>query len=624
MKIYRQTRMLALVGMLAVAGAAGACAKTGNTGPGGQPGPTATDEDQWRMQLPQATVPPSQCATASYPKLQWTAVACAPAPAIPQSPRDPSTPRVPDVVGNGEDLSAMAPSGHISQAIGSFDSASVTSEAGQLAGSGPQVANTFSLQLNTDFFTTPACAGSPNVNCKGWEQFIFDNRTANAWGYIQYWLIQYNAPCPSGGVAWNQFSFAGSSDIYCWHNAPSNVPVPPQPATNLANLRVAGVTTATTDAITVYVGGTAYMASGDNRLSLSGGWGVAEFNVFGNGGGSQANFNSGASANVRTRIIYGGSAAPTCLAQGFTGETNNLGFTASPPAAAPPGPALEFGEDTSGGSVPDCAADGTTIGDTHLHTFGGTSYDFQATGDFLLAQANPNFTVQARQVSAAVAGYPDAAMNSAIATKMGATRVAVCASKQADLYVNGSPISVASGAARLVDGVSISRSDDTYTVIDEHGNSIQVTLRQNGTAQTWLDVNVGLGQWPTTVRGLLGNADNSAKVLQGGDGQTYQTPIDFAALYGTYGQSWRVPVYDSLLNDCGQVGEEGNPKAPFFVDNLDPTLRRQAQQICQQTGVKENAPTILDECTLDVAVLGKDAAQVYVGATEPAVNGNHK
>ena len=71
-----------------------------------------------------------------------------------------------------------------------------------------------------------------------------------------------------------------------------------------------------------------------------------------------------------------------------------------------------------------CAA-ATSVGDTHLTTFNGLLYDFQASGDFVLAQVDPDFVVQTRQVSGAPT-WPDASVNSAVATRMGKTKVAVC------------------------------------------------------------------------------------------------------------------------------------------------------------------------------------------------------
>ncbi len=89
-----------------------------------------------------------------------------------------------------------------------------------------------------------------------------------------------------------------------------------------------------------------FAATGDNSVHAAAGWTIAEFNVFGDGGGSQANFNSGAQIVIRDRIVYGGTAPPNCVAVGYTGETNNLNFPLSPPAPSSPGPALLFTENT--------------------------------------------------------------------------------------------------------------------------------------------------------------------------------------------------------------------------------------------------------------------------------------
>src|SRR6266545_3776978 len=137
---------------------------------------------------------------AENPKLQWRAAACTAAPNLPQPPKHGARPLV---VGNGDDVAAQVPSGFISTAIGSFDSVvNVTSESGPIGNSGPSIANAYTLQLNTNFFASTACAGSPNAGCQGWQQFVYGNDGSSGAAVIQYWLIKYNAPCP-GGVGWN-------------------------------------------------------------------------------------------------------------------------------------------------------------------------------------------------------------------------------------------------------------------------------------------------------------------------------------------------------------------------------------------------------------------------------------
>src|SRR5262249_7638699 len=143
----------------------------------------------------------------------------------------------------------------------------------------------------------------------------------------------------------------------------------------------------------------------------------------GDGNSGQANFNSGAKIVTRTLIVYGGTLPPGCVVDGFTAETNNLSFAPTAPGASPPGPALLVEESTAGGATASCS-DGTSVGDTHLTTFDGLLYDFQASGDFVVAQVEPDFVVQARQVSGAPT-WPNASLNHAVATQMGKTKVAI-------------------------------------------------------------------------------------------------------------------------------------------------------------------------------------------------------
>src|SRR5439155_4303561 len=125
------------------------------------------------------------------------------------------------------------------------------------------------------------------------------------------------------------------------------------------------------DSAILWTGNTPHAVTGNNAVDLAGGWRIAEFNVFGDGGnsngGGQASFNIGSTVVPRTRITYGGGGigAPTCVAQGFTAETNNLSFGPTAPSASGPGPALLFAESSAGGAMSNCAV-ATGVGDTHL------------------------------------------------------------------------------------------------------------------------------------------------------------------------------------------------------------------------------------------------------------------
>jgi hypothetical protein len=232
--------------------------------------------EAWRKAMARVPLPTKGCFKASYPSTQWQEVQCTTAPTRPYPPaRGPQ----PATVGNGHDVSAEV-SGLLSEAVGSFDSVTgVTSETGQVGGSGPQVANTFSLQLNTQFFSgTPACNGAAKPTaCKGWQQFVYSNA---GYAFIQYWLIDYNTTCPSGWFT----SMPSASTIDCYKNGSNSVAVPPQLIADLVFLSLTGVanTTGGQDQIIMSVAGTLYTASNPaNTLNLSQYWKEAEFNIVG-------------------------------------------------------------------------------------------------------------------------------------------------------------------------------------------------------------------------------------------------------------------------------------------------------------------------------------------------------
>jgi hypothetical protein len=411
----------------------------------------------------------------------------------------------------------------------------------------------------------------------------------------------------------------GSKDIYCWKNDTAGaVVIPNQPIANLSNLSLTGIVGAGGDSLAMYDGSTVYSVTGDNAVNAAAGWTVAEFNVFGPGGnssgGSQASFNSGSSIVPRVRIIYGGTAPPNCVAQGFTGETNNLNFGPAAPMASAPGPALIFTESSAGG-VTNCAA-GTTIGDTHLTTFGGLLYDFQATGDFLLADTGADFLVQTRQVSGAPT-WPNASVNKAVAMQSGKTRVAVCLAPNR-VAVNGKPVQLAEGKLlQFPDGGDVVRTGNVYVVRGPNGDSARVVVNTD-----YIDVSMGLGRWPAKVRGLLANA-TSGKVneIETRDGQVLTSPFAFQALYGGFTESWRVPPNQSLLRDCGAREIQGVPQKPFFANDLDPQIYQRARTACTQAGVKVDS--LLNACTLDVAVIGRPAAaRAFASAKAPVAVGN--
>jgi hypothetical protein len=184
----RLTRVLAVVATATVLTVPGlsAAATAGSNSP-----PISTAK--WQQALQQLRVPGKGCFTASYPLVQWQRTQCKTPPRSAYSPAPGHRPQatgqgIAYTVGDGTDYTAAVSSGSLSSVTGSFDSISPgASEKGQYNANGPLLPNTFSLQLNTNFFMSSACTAmqAPNPQCQGWEQFLYSSTAQMVQGLVK-------------------------------------------------------------------------------------------------------------------------------------------------------------------------------------------------------------------------------------------------------------------------------------------------------------------------------------------------------------------------------------------------------------------------------------------------------
>jgi len=305
-------RSLRLLSLAAIAGLPGAA-----TFASAAHGATAAEEsrlrENWRLTISHTATPGEGCFAASYPSTKWRQVVCKAAPARPFGiaalPRHGAHGRT---VGNGNDYAAVT-STLTTSAVGSFPTVTgVTKE------SDDGEANDYTLQLNSGFMNTAGCNGSTTGQCQTWEQFVYSSGEEAA--FMQYWLINYGNKCPSGG-GWS--SYEGS----CYKNSAA-VTVPTIAITSLSGEKISATAASGGNDTLVFTSGTkAYSTSGkDSVVYLATAWDQSEFNIVGDGGGSEAKFNtSGVSITVKIALTDGSTSAPTCEGDdGTTGETNNL------------------------------------------------------------------------------------------------------------------------------------------------------------------------------------------------------------------------------------------------------------------------------------------------------------
>lgn len=285
----------------------------------------------WTRSMFHIHAPRAGCFKATYPSTVWQPNQCGTAPLLPLLPSLPST------MGNGNDEVAQAPSSKfISSSVGSFQVSGLTSETDvcvapffSSCGHG-QGAHAFGLQVNSQTFTT-STTYTGGKSTTGWEQFVFVTDPSGQYFtgvFIQYWLLGYGSSCPStgppGGSSW--MSYSGD----CYANSLGAI-TPLEAPTNLSSLSLGGYANfgnSGYDEVKLCIsGGNCYSVSiTDQVLNLYKNWKDAEFNVFGYGGGSQAQFNSGTSINVSNTLSdpNGNVIVPSCVNTGYTGETNNL------------------------------------------------------------------------------------------------------------------------------------------------------------------------------------------------------------------------------------------------------------------------------------------------------------
>jgi hypothetical protein len=303
----------------------------------------------WRKSLIQTQLPGAGCFEASYPSMAWVPMACSTPPDL-LFPVPAGRKAFTDTVGNGDDFTAEVSPNLISSSIGSFPSVtgvtSVKTGSGGVSGK-----NSYTLQLNSAFFSTSACGSEKN--CAGWEQFVYENPPGSSKGslFIQDWLVPANLTtplkkCPSGH-GW-QYADGG-----CVQNSAQSVNIPNQSVTNLGEITETGTAASSGDSVFLSSGSNMYgmKVQSDGITDLAQHWSGSEFNIVGNAGGSKATFNSGATITVSVETNDGATTKPDCPANsGTTGETNNLSFVAAP--SNPPEleyPSILFTESNAGG-----------------------------------------------------------------------------------------------------------------------------------------------------------------------------------------------------------------------------------------------------------------------------------
>lgn len=250
-------------------------------------------------------------------------------------------------------------------------------------------------------------------------------------------------------------------------------------------------------------------------------------------------------------------------------------------------------------------------GDVHIRTPDGLKYDFQATGEFVLAMSTDGaVVVQTRQE--AWPRRPRVSVNTAAAMSVAGDRVGVYLNGPDQLVINGEARELGSGQIGLPNGGCVARVEDrkgrtVYHVVWPDGFNTAVTV--NGTK--YLNVGVSTGASRRTYVGLVGSPDgNTANDLTLRTGETIAAPASFADVHQRFGASWRVAASESLFRYASGTSSQtvnagAMPDQPFTIDDLGEDERARARAACEGAGIR--VPEVLNDCILDVGATGDTA-----------------
>ncbi|GAB1818594.1 hypothetical protein HerbRD11066_17580 [Herbidospora sp. RD11066] len=251
-----------------------------------------------------------------------------------------------------------------------------------------------------------------------------------------------------------------------------------------------------------------------------------------------------------------------------------------------------------------------SFGDPHLFTFDGVAYDFQATGDYVVAEdVTDGFQIQARYARNSD-GPTTVSYNRGAAAKVGGSVIAF-GDDAATAYItpmaatlDGVPLTVTATPTDLPGGATVRLDGIEQVVRWPDGTELRV-----GTESAFGQIYIRLAQAREgKVRGLFGDADGDRRDdLAARDGTLVENPRDPAQIYGSFGTSWRVEGEESLFRTPlpDLIGLPVLPTSVPSIAQLSTQARVAAEEACRARDLESGAG--LEQCVLDVGLTGDTA-----------------
>jgi hypothetical protein len=108
------------------------------------------------------------------------------------------------------------------------------------------------------------------------------------------------------------------------------------------------------------------VTNSDSEVDLASYWNSTEWGVYGDGDGTEVYFGSNTTLEAQTALTATSSAAPSCVSEGFTGETNNLTQTSTPALGSESSPTMATAQTNDTAGTASCAVAAGSSGGTGI------------------------------------------------------------------------------------------------------------------------------------------------------------------------------------------------------------------------------------------------------------------
>ena len=268
------------------------------------------------------------------------------------------------------------------------------------------------------------------------------------------------------------------------------------------------------------------------------------------------------------------------------------------------------------------------FGDVHILTYNGLNYNFQDTGDFVLAQSRipgDNFQIQ-MQLAPWYSGASVTTIQE-VAIALGSDDVTFAWSRANTVLVDGAAttLSMANPTLTLSGGTITEVSPTMFNVSWNTGETMTVSYTSSWASflPSFIDITDGIpgNAGPGAYAGLQGEDEGTQNDIQLADGQVLPQPVSTAELYGEYANSWAVTPATSLFD--APLIPMSAPTDPLTLADLPQNLVNQAAALVASAGITD--PGIAADAELDYLATGDPAfitadanVQQLVFATTPA------